>query len=127
MTVTKAATHGDFVSINAHYHEGTIYGLDVQGLAYMPVARDVARFLVWTQAQTPPPTAPSEWICGIAKADVTAILASDILPDLEKAELLPFFIGKQIAARMGEFQNDSAAMARLRVMAAQFVAETSAL
>ena len=98
--VTKAAVHGDFASINAHYHVGCIYGGDVQGKARLPVGKDVSRFLVWTQLETPlaPPLAPPEmtYVHGIAAPDMTAFLDSGVLPATEVETLLPFFIGLQL-------------------------------
>ncbi|MEX0310693.1 MAG: hypothetical protein AB3N17_10675, partial [Tateyamaria sp.] len=48
-SVVQAATHGDYVGMNAHYHRGTICGVDIQGECWLAVAREAALFLVWLQ------------------------------------------------------------------------------
>lgn len=126
-SVMKAAVHGDYVSINAHYHEGTLYGVDVQGEAWRPIVDDVAKFLVWTQTQTPlePSVATVEMVyrAGVAEPDFTAFLASGVLPEGEIPSLLPFFIGLQMLERIVTYQRDPLALSRLHQMATRFLAE----
>tara|TARA_R110002074_G_scaffold13828_7_gene48841 strand:+ start:1120 stop:1659 length:540 start_codon:yes stop_codon:yes gene_type:complete len=123
--ITKAAVHADYVSINAHYHDGSIYGVDVQGKARFPIAQDVAKFLVWTQTQTPlePPLAPAgmQYVYGIAEPDFCSFLASGVLPDEEIRTFLPFFVGLQVLGCIRAFQNDELAMSRVRQMIERFL------
>ena len=89
--VVQAATHGDFVGMNAHYHRGTIYGVDIQGECWLAVAREAALFLVWLQMHDP--SRPDVRVHGIRATDVRAFLSSDPLPEAEHETTLPFFIG----------------------------------
>ncbi|MEF3045941.1 hypothetical protein [Pseudotabrizicola sp. L79] len=92
---TRAATHGDFVPVNAMWRDGQIIGIDVQGQAWLPLARDLARFLVWLHLTSP---TPGPLYHGIAKADLTAMLTAPLLPQDEVQTILPFFIGQQLLA-----------------------------
>lgn len=100
---TRAATHGDFVSINAHVLDGKIIGVDVQGEAWLPLARDVARFLVWQQMTDP---APGPKRHGISTADLEPFLSTVDLPGDEALTILPFFIGLQLMQRLVDMRSD---------------------
>lgn len=96
--VVQAATHGDFVGINAHYHRGTIYGLDIQGECWFSVAKDVARFLVWQQIHDPGNSGETTY--GIDRVDLNAFLSCGVLSNEELDTTLPFFIGTQLYTRL---------------------------
>jgi hypothetical protein len=102
---TRAATHGDFVAINAHLDGGRIIGVDVQGEAWLPLARDIARFLVWQQIKDP---APGPLRHGIAAQDFQAFLAAPLLSGEEVETILPFFIGLGLVQRLAEQPEGSA-------------------
>ncbi|WP_299546671.1 hypothetical protein [uncultured Tateyamaria sp.] len=89
--VVQAASHGDFVGMNAHYHRGTIYGVDIQGECWIAIAREAALFLVWLQMHDP--DRPTHRIHGIKIDDVQAFLSSGVLSEDEQRTTLPFFIG----------------------------------
>lgn len=91
--VLRAATHGDYSGVNAHLHEGTIYGIDIQGECRFPVAKDVARFLVWVRVHEAAPSDRSS--SGISSRDFDAFLGCGILSAEERGTTLPFFIGTQ--------------------------------
>ncbi len=97
--VTQAASHGDFAAINLHYADGVMTGVDVQGTAWLPLARDVAKFLVWATIHCP---APGPTLCGVPRADLAAILAGHPIPLSEVETTLPFFIGTQLYGRLIE-------------------------
>lgn len=98
----RAATHGDFVGINAHVSHGIICGVDIQGECWVAIARDVARFLVWLQIHDPIP--PRAHRFGIRAEDVAAMLDSGVLDPGEHDTTLPFFIGTQFFSRfIGEY------------------------
>ncbi len=97
--VTQAATHGDFAAINLHYADGVMTGIDVQGTAWLPVARDIAKFLAWSTIHCP---APGPSLCGVPRADFAAILTGKALPLSEVETILPFFIGTQLYGRLLE-------------------------
>jgi hypothetical protein len=102
---TRAATHGDFVAINAHLDGGRIIGVDVQGEAWLPLARDIARFLVWQQIKDP---APGPLCHGIAAQDFHAFLSAPLLAGEEVETILPFFIGLGLVQRLAEQPEGSA-------------------
>ncbi|MFD2738030.1 phosphotransferase [Sulfitobacter aestuarii] len=101
VTALRAAVHGDFVGMNAHYCEGVLYGFDTQGECWMFVAREVARFLVWQQIHDNTIGAARKF--GIYQADWKAMLSSGVLSEEEQSTTLPFFVGEQLYVR---FVND---------------------
>ena len=100
--VLQAATHGDYVSINAHYHRGVITGVDIQGECWMAVARDAARFLVFEQVHSS--TRPEARWLGLDHAQAEAFLSCGVLPDVEKATTLPIFVAEQLHGRLIDVQ-----------------------
>ena len=106
---TRAATHGDFVSINAMWDNGRIIGVDVQGESWLPLARDVARFLVWQELTDPAP-GPRLW--GIAQSDLAAFLAVPLLDKAESKSQLPLFIGLELLKRLADLRSDPSAIQR---------------
>lgn len=96
-SVFQAATHGDFVGINAHYADGVICGVDIQGECWLAIAKEAARFLVWIRIHEA--DKPREQICGIARTDWQAFLASGVLDAQEQKTTLPFFIGTNLYSR----------------------------
>jgi len=98
--MTRAATHGDFVGINALFHQGVICGLDIQGESWLPLARDAARFLVWQQITDP------------GAGDGEAFLSSGVLPPHDAGPVLAFFVGEQLLQRLAEDHPDPAHRAR---------------
>ena len=98
--VVQAATHGDFVGINAHYHQGTIYGVDIQGESLLAVAKDVARFLVWLQIHAPSLAGGHRY--GISLEFIDPFLESGVLNVNEQETTLPFLIGEQLYGRFVE-------------------------
>lgn len=124
MPIQRGASHGDFVGINMMIHEGILYGVDIQGEAMLPLARDAARFLVWTQLHQP--RAPSEaggYVAGIAKRDLEAFLSSDILDGPGQSKLLPFFLGDQLFGRLLEGSRSGKVQHRALEMAEAFLAD----
>ncbi len=116
--VTRAATHGDFVPVNLHLDRGALWGLDIQGECWFPLARDAARFLIWVHCFAPDgaPTGP----LGLSGADVDAMLASGLLPEAEASTILPFFVGEQILVRTGDASWPASGRRRLLQALASF-------
>lgn len=98
--VIQAATHGDFVGINAHFQKGVIYGVDIQGESWLPIAKEAARFLVWLQIHDV--ERPQKRHAGISLVDWEAFLDSGVLPESEVKTTLPFFVGEQLYGRYVE-------------------------
>lgn len=108
----KAPTHGDFVSINLMKAGPVFFGVEIQGLPTLPVARDVARFLVWVQLKTPLYGAYLSH--GIAVADLYACLRSNVLDEEETRRVLPFFLAEQLFGRTLELARLGADMSVAR-------------
>ena len=98
--VVQAATHGDFVGINTHFHRGTIYGVDIQGECWLAIAKEAARFLVWLQIHDS--SRGGERRYGISLEYIDAFLQSNVLSTGEQTTTLPFFIGEQLFGRFVE-------------------------
>lgn len=98
--VVQTASHGDYVGMNAHYHRGTIYGVDIQGECWVALAREAARFLVWLQIHDP--DRPTGRTHGLRRDDVQAFLSSGVLPPEEHGTTFPFFVGEQLYGRFVE-------------------------
>ncbi|MEM9968740.1 MAG: hypothetical protein AAF755_11635 [Pseudomonadota bacterium] len=120
-SLAKAAIHADFVSINAHFADGCLYGYDIQGRAHLPIAQDVARFLVWTQVQTPALDDQTGFIHGISRSDVEAFLSSGVLPAEEYETILPFFIGLHVLRTIGSLRQNSQALEEVTQLAHRFI------
>lgn len=104
--VIQAAVHGDFVPFNI-FAQGapgadlTLWGIDVQGEAWMALARDAARFLNWTQTHCWP-EAPAPAHHGLAPDLWQAFTAARLLPEAEHGTALRFFLGEMALTRLAE-------------------------
>ncbi len=121
--VMQAATHGDFVGINAHFHKGVIYGVDIQGECWMAVAREAARFLVWQQLHDGLNTPETSF--GINSPDWKAFLSGNLLQDAEKRTTLPFFIGEQLFNRFVEDYDTPTVQSQGRIAIAAYLAQAT--
>jgi hypothetical protein len=118
--VTHAATHADFVPRNLHFHQGTLIGLDIQGEAWLSVARDAATFLVWVAGNCAP--VPGGTRFGLPVADLEAFLEGGAVPEAEADTVLPFFTGIQLYNAMIDAQGKPDRLGRLRAAVADFAA-----
>ncbi|MCT8161826.1 phosphotransferase [Pseudoruegeria sp. SHC-113] len=95
--VCQAATHGDFTTLNLSFHQGTLYGFDIQGESWMALSQEVARFLVYLQITYPHPSGRLR--LGISEPDMKAFLKCGLLDPKEETTTLPFFIASQLLGR----------------------------
>lgn len=123
--ITHAATHGDFVSLNAHYHEGVIYGVDIQGESWLPLVKDIAGFLVWEGLRRGP-CSDDLWL-GLMREDITSFLRGVNLPEDEHATVLPFMIGVQIYRRVIERSRAERGMDYVAQSVENYISTTLAL
>ncbi|RAP39979.1 hypothetical protein BYZ73_17475 [Rhodovulum viride] len=95
--ITQARCHGDFQPRNLLLGDGAVYGLALGDPGWMPLVRDIARFLVALRVGHPrAETADIRF--GIHGADLDALLAPiAAVPSRERALHLPFFIGVELA------------------------------
>ncbi|WP_287188285.1 hypothetical protein [Rhodovulum sp.] len=95
-TVTQALIHGDFRPCNLVRSSEALCGIGMAGAQWMPVARDLARFLVDLHLTHPRPGGRRAF--GIDAGDLDALSAPlALLERRERARLLPFFIGVELA------------------------------
>ncbi|QFU07152.1 hypothetical protein FIU81_00475 [Palleronia sp. THAF1] len=108
--VTKGTVHGDLTPMNLHLDDKDIlWGFDVGTGPRMPIARDLARFMVtWARSSNLPD--------GLGLEEAMA-LARPVLRDDELTTLLPFFLGEQIAGRLAEQMPDGVRARRIQQMA----------
>lgn len=96
--ISIAASHGDFLPRNAHVSGEVVTAYDIEGLRRLPVAADVARFLVGQQMRQGFPS--DDLTCGITSADWTALLDSGVLDEDERRDMLPLFVAQQMAIEL---------------------------
>jgi len=89
--VSFAKTHGDFIAGNLIVAKDHITGVDIQGMHNLPIARDIATFLVWLTFKTPQMNLQH----GVGQSDMEMLCAAAQLPS-HQADILRFFIGEQL-------------------------------
>lgn len=99
--IAKALLHDDFVGINLIYDNGVITGVDIQRAFRQPVAKSVARFLVWLQIFGYDSAENSNY--GICDKDLVDFLGSGVLQKIELNSSLPMFIGAELYTRFRYF------------------------
>lgn len=98
LPVTRGFIHWDLTPDNLFWNRGAVWGIDLDGARWAPLAADVARFLVKSSYKHPAPSeVPTQF--GVSAADWQAILASHVLPDGEAATILPFLIGVEMCRK----------------------------
>lgn len=96
--VSIAASHGDFLPRNLHVGGAVVTAYDIEGLRRLPVAEDVARFLVFQQMRQG--VSSDDLTCGVTARDWAAFLDSGILDGDERHDLLPLFVAQQMAIEL---------------------------
>ena len=119
--VTKAASHGDYTGLNLHVSGDLLTGVDIQKTTRTMLARDIARFLVWSHLNYPE---ASDWY-GLSKSDKQAFLSSGIIPDVEAKHVLPFFVADQFHRRFQRMHTDKTLGPRVRRACKSWIAFAS--
>lgn len=104
--VERAPIHGDFTPDNLFLDDsqppdGRLCAIDMQGESVMPVARDIARILVWLESRRTHSSSPEcagATIDGIATADYLALTTVPGLLPQDQRPILRFMIGDLMAA-----------------------------
>jgi hypothetical protein len=113
--VTRAASPAEFLSKHLFLHDGALHVAHIQGEIHRPVALDVARFLVWQQIRSDDPA--QRPLYGIAHRDIKSLLRGVQLDKKQHRQLLPFFIGLQLAVSLvHEYKNKRLRANTLRVI-----------
>lgn len=99
--VERAAIHGDFTPDNLFLDDslppdGRLCAIDMQGETVLPVARDVARMLVWLESRRERPA--GQTTDGIAARDYLALTSVPGLLATDQRPILRFMIGELMAA-----------------------------
>jgi hypothetical protein len=115
--VTQGKSHGDFGPQNLIEGQGALWGIDLEGSAFLPVLKDAVRFLLTAALDAPRPGAGP----GIAAADAAALLSAPGLPRGEGA-LLPFLEGAELADRLARLRPDTPRGRRLAAAARRYAA-----
>lgn len=111
--ITQARCHGDFAPANLIVTDSALYGIDIQNVHWLPLAKDVARFLVYLQTVHPRPEGPC--LFGISQADLDVLTAPlTMLTQFERTRFLPFFIGVELADKFVTIDRNSDKAENLR-------------
>jgi hypothetical protein len=92
--VTKAAVHGDFTSDNLIWDGEVLTGVDVQGECWLPLAKDMALFLVWQVLRRDRETGARHH--GVWADDWSALAGAHLLETPESETVLRFLIGCEL-------------------------------
>ncbi|WP_406735789.1 hypothetical protein [Thioclava sp. GXIMD4215] len=103
--VLRARSHGDFVdrNLNVAPDGKTLWGFDIDRFPLLPIARDMARFLSWRASDR----AEHLGRAGLPVDEVTAMSASDVLPQAEWQDMVPFFAGETLVRRFADRLGDA--------------------
>ncbi|WP_406871031.1 hypothetical protein ABEB22_05725 [Thioclava sp. 'Guangxiensis'] len=102
--VIRARSHGDFVdrNLNVAPDGETLWGFDIDRYPLQPVARDAARFLTWRATDGIGHPAKA----GLPRDEVSAMAATDLLPQEEWHDIVPFFAGETLIRRFADRMSD---------------------
>lgn len=118
--ITQARSHGDFAPGNLILTGAALYGIDIQNAHWLPLAKDLARFLVFLQSTHPRPAARHRF--GIAAPDYDAL--TDEIPALAAADRerhLPFFVGVELADKLATTDRSAPKADALRAAIARYL------
>ena len=99
MEIIQARSHGDYCELNLLYDDEVMYGVDLHNNSWLPLAKDVARFLVFLNCRHPVET--DQQTFGLPSKDVTSFLSAFEFLD-ERDPLFVFFIASELSRRLVE-------------------------
>ncbi len=91
--VTQGRGHGDFHAGKLILAPDALYGVDIEGAHFLPMVKELARFLVHLELRAPR-DGPG-WH-GVSAADCTALFAEVPLAPHDEDAILPFMIGVEL-------------------------------
>lgn len=112
-----AICHGDFHANNLVADGPRLTGIDTGGSARMPVARDIARFLMHLARRGVAPSGQT-W-CGVDRGLSDAFAEAFALTGWERRQVLPFFLGVEALLRV---ETHALPPRRLRIAARVYTA-----
>ncbi|MBK1635231.1 phosphotransferase [Rhodovulum adriaticum] len=127
-TVTQARCHSDFAPANLIVTPAALYGVDIQNANWLPLVKDLARFLVYLETRHP--RSRAERPLGIAQPDIDALCAplQRYFTPIDRSRLLPFFIGVELADKFATIDRAAPRADNLRrAITAYLRAPTTAL
>ncbi|TCP62191.1 phosphotransferase family enzyme [Rhodovulum bhavnagarense] len=111
--ITQARCHGDFAPANLIVTEAALYGIDIQNDHWLPLVKDVARFLVYLETNHPRTYGPR--LFGMSRLDLQALTAPlTLLTPVDRGQLLPFFIGVELADKFATIDRGAEKAENLR-------------
>ncbi len=119
-----AASHGDFVAKNLILNGDAIYGVDIHCKTVMPLAHELARFLVWLHSEQRQPAQPL--IHGLFADDLQALTSSFQEVLRQNKHIFTFFTGYQIFRRMVNMRGNTDVYTRASLMMADYLANDPA-
>lgn len=120
--VTQGRGHGDFHAGKLIRTSEALYGVDIEGAHFLPMAKELARFLVHLELQTPR-DGPG-WH-GVSAADCGALLAEVPLAPHDEDAILPFMIGVELGDACAGPPREGADDARLMRAIGAYLAATA--
>lgn len=120
--ITRARSHGDFIPTKVLRAGNAIYGVDIKNATFIPLAKDLARFLVCLAVQMP--GTGRSYVSGIQKADFDALLgAPGLISAEERQRVMPFFLGIEIAEKFCRMNRAGQRGDNIRETVARFCAD----
>ncbi|SFR46052.1 Phosphotransferase enzyme family protein [Yoonia tamlensis] len=107
--ICRVAGHGDFAPHNFRVHDGVLYGFDTGTAAKVPLARELAHFLLHVALKSDELSGP--W--GIGDAQVAAFTQAAGLPEAEVGTVLRYFYGWYLYKSILRYARNAGRRARL--------------
>lgn len=118
--ILQLRSHGDFCALNMMYADGVMYGVDLHNQTWLPVAKDVARYLVYLNITLP--IATEQRTFGLATQDIDSFLSGFGM--LERSDpLLAFFVASELAGRLVKDSRDDQHLETKRALVDGFLEE----
>lgn len=117
--VTRACSHGNFTPAKLIRHRGVLHGADIVNTNDIPIAKDLARFLVMLAVEMP--GTGRRFLHGIQKTDYDALLsARGLISKAEQDLIMPFFIGIELIDRFSRMTGGGPCMQNLEAAITRF-------
>jgi tRNA A-37 threonylcarbamoyl transferase component Bud32 len=116
LPITRARSHGDFVTLNLMIDGDTIWGVDIQNSHWLALAKDLARFLIYLEISIP--SGKNDGPCGLSLDDVEALTAArGLIRPGELEVMLPYFAAVELSGRLISEAHDTRVMENARALA----------
>lgn len=110
--ICRVIGHGDFAPHNLRFADGVLYGFDAGKGAQIPLARELAHFLLHVALKN----TGSGSVWGIEQQEVDVFVAASGLPRAEIDSTLRYFFGWYLYRSILRYARNAARRARLRLL-----------